>query len=46
MRFKPFDPGGELEVYHTDMPHWRQDGCTHFVTYRLADSIPAQVLRG
>jgi len=26
------------------MPHWRQDGCTYFVTYRLADSIPAKVV--
>ena len=27
------------------MPHWRQSGCTYFVTYRLADSISKQVLR-
>lgn len=27
------------------MPHWRQDGCTYFVTYRMADSIPERVLK-
>jgi REP element-mobilizing transposase RayT len=27
------------------MPHWRQDGCTYFVTFRLADSVPAELLR-
>lgn len=42
--FQPFDPNGEVEVYFTNMPHWRQDGCTYFVTYRLADSIPKNIL--
>jgi len=22
------------------LPHWKQDGCTYFVTFRLADSVP------
>lgn len=25
------------------MPHWEQAGCTYFVTFRLADSLPAKV---
>ncbi len=31
-------PGGNL-------PHWRQDGTTYFVTFRLADSLPKTKLR-
>jgi len=27
-------------MYHRNLPHWRQDGATYFVTYRLADSLP------
>ncbi len=42
--FKPFDLDQPVRVYFTTMPHWRQEGCTYFVTYRLADSIPKQVL--
>ncbi len=41
MPFKPFNP--EAEVYGHEkgkLPHWRQWGCTYFVTSRLADSIP------
>jgi primosomal protein N' (replication factor Y) len=30
-------PGGNL-------PHWRQDGTTYFVTFRLADSLPQEKL--
>lgn len=29
-----------LDVYVRRLPHWRQDGATYFVTYRLADSLP------
>ena len=44
MIFQPFDKRGSVRIYFTSMPHWRQDGCTYFVTYRLADSIPAKVV--
>jgi putative transposase len=29
-----------LEVYVRHLPHWRQEGATYFVTFRLADSLP------
>ncbi|MCU0709075.1 MAG: transposase [Pirellula sp.] len=29
-----------LRIYVRHMPHWRQEGATYFVTFRLADSIP------
>lgn len=32
-------------VTHGDLPHWYRPGCAHFVTYRLAGSIPASLLR-
>ena len=34
-----------LTVYHRTLPHWRQDGATYFVTFRLADSLPQSKLR-
>jgi type I restriction enzyme R subunit len=39
-----FDPHRTVQVYRHHLPHWRQDGVIYFVTFRLADSIPAQVL--
>ncbi|MFK8115202.1 MAG: transposase [Rubripirellula sp.] len=43
--FKPFDERGDVRIYyHGFLPHWRQIGCTYFVTWRLADSIPQAVL--
>ncbi len=29
-----------LKVYMRHLPHWRQEGATYFVTFRLADSLP------
>tara|TARA_R110002096_G_scaffold54517_20_gene140680 strand:- start:13063 stop:13752 length:690 start_codon:yes stop_codon:yes gene_type:complete len=40
MKFQPYDSRQPLRVYFTNLPHWRQEGCTYFVTYRLFDSIP------
>ncbi|MEK0451150.1 MAG: hypothetical protein RL088_3418 [Verrucomicrobiota bacterium] len=28
-----------------NLPHWRQEGCVYFVTFRTDDSIPQEVLR-
>jgi REP element-mobilizing transposase RayT len=33
-----------LEVYEQLLPHWRQDGATYFVTFRLTDSLPQEKL--
>jgi hypothetical protein len=41
--FIPFDEHRELRVYRRSLPHWRQDGATYFVTFRLGDSIPVNV---
>ena len=36
-----FNPYAELEIAKANLPHWRQDNVTYFVTFRLADSLPA-----
>ena len=38
--FQGLHPDKPLTVYQRHMPHWRQDGATYFVTFRLADSLP------
>lgn len=43
--FQPFDEHRAVRVYVRNLPHWRQEGATYFVTFRLGDSIPANVLR-
>lgn len=44
--FQGFNPYGEVRIYeHGILPHWRQDECTYFVTFRLADSLPQSVLQ-
>lgn len=30
----------EVQIYRRNLPHWRQDGATYFVTFRLHDAIP------
>ncbi|HVC92622.1 MAG TPA: hypothetical protein VND64_02980, partial [Pirellulales bacterium] len=29
-----------LDIYQQALPHWRQDGATYFITFRLHDSLP------
>jgi putative transposase len=43
--FVAFNEYRAIRIYERSLPHWRQDGCTYFVTFRLADSIPVGVLR-
>lgn len=43
--FVPFRRHHEVEIFQTgSLPHWRQEGCTYFVTFRTADSLPRKVL--
>ncbi|HZE57169.1 MAG TPA: hypothetical protein VE031_04890 [Chthoniobacterales bacterium] len=39
-----FNPYAEIRHTENRLPHWQQNGATYFVTFRLADSIPANVL--
>ncbi|HQV38433.1 MAG: transposase [Flavobacteriales bacterium] len=40
-----FDPHKELEITSRIRPHWKQAGTIHFVTWRMADSLPQVQLR-
>ncbi len=41
--FTPFDKSRPASIESRHLPHWRQDGATYFVTFRLADSLPNEV---
>ncbi|MEI8386484.1 MAG: class I tRNA ligase family protein [Verrucomicrobiota bacterium] len=36
----------EIKIHERNLPHWEQDSKYYFVTWRLADSIPADVMKG
>ncbi len=38
------DPQEEVVQHRSRLPHWQQDGATYFVTFRLADSLPSQLI--
>jgi REP element-mobilizing transposase RayT len=40
---KPLDKSAPILKTRRILPHWSQDGCTYFVTFRLADSVAAPV---
>jgi len=43
--FKAFNPYEAVRIYTRHLPHWRQKGCTYFVTFHLADALPIAVQR-
>lgn len=42
--FTYFDPRADIDISRRNLPHWRQEGCTYFVTFRLHDSLPREKL--
>ena len=44
MQYEFFDPQGEVTIYYGRLPHWDQPGVMCFITWRTADSVPADVL--
>jgi REP element-mobilizing transposase RayT len=40
--FSPFDPHRPASIKFRRLPHWEQEGCTYFVTFRLDDALPAE----
>jgi len=42
--FKAFDCRGQFWNYERNLPHWRQPGTTYFLTFRLNDSLPQEVI--
>jgi len=43
--FQGLHPYKPVQVYQRHLPHWRQEGATYFVTFRLGDSLPQAKLR-
>ena len=43
--FAGLSPDLPITTYKRNLPHWRQQGATYFVTFRLADSIPQAKLK-
>lgn len=43
--FQVLLPNQPLTMYLRHLPHWRQDGATYIVTFRLHDSLPQEKLR-
>ena len=42
----PFlSPLEEIAIHERNLPHWQQDAKCYFVTWRLADSLPADLIR-
>ena len=39
-----FDHEAEFQVHRRNLPHWTQTAVTYFVTFHLADSLPAKRL--
>ncbi len=43
--FRAMGPHAPAKITQRELPHWRQGGATHFVTFRLADAVPADLQR-
>ena len=41
--FRGYDPCKPVDVYHRNLPHWRQEGASYTVTFRLEDALPSAV---
>ena len=39
-----FVPSAEIRFTRHNLPHWQQSGAAYFVTFRLGDSLPADLL--
>lgn len=43
-QFRGLHPDLPIRRYERHLPHWRQEGATYFVTFRLADALPQEKL--
>jgi carbamoylphosphate synthase large subunit/REP element-mobilizing transposase RayT len=44
-RFHPMNRHGEIRTTRRNLPHWQQKDAAYFVTFRLADAVPKNILR-
>jgi putative transposase len=42
---KFLDPYADIRFTHNRVPHWQQDGAVYFITFRLADALPQNLLK-
>ncbi|MEM0895773.1 MAG: transposase [Verrucomicrobiota bacterium] len=42
--FRGFSRELHVTVFYRNLPHWRQEGATYFVTFRMADALPQSCL--
>ncbi len=42
--FRAMDPHGDIHRTRRNLPHWEQPGVTYFITFRLADAVPTELL--
>ena len=40
-----FNPREEIDTHGSKLPHWQQDSCPQFITFRERDSLPQSMLR-
>src|SRR5438094_551307 len=46
MGFQPMNPYNPIKIRQgANLPHWTQAGVTYAITFRLADSLPTQILQ-
>jgi REP element-mobilizing transposase RayT len=43
--FRGLQPDLPITTYHRHLPHWRQEGATYFVTFRLNDALPQRKIK-
>src|SRR6266496_545055 len=43
--FHAFDEHAEINHTRRNLPHWEQECATYFVTFRLADAVPAELAK-
>ena len=41
--FQGLNPNQALRNYQRNLPHWRQEGATYFLTFRLQDAVPLHI---
>src|ERR1700686_4643218 len=41
---KFFDPHGDIRFTQNRLPHWQQSGAVYFITFRLGDALPRNLL--
>ena len=42
--FRPIPSVNSIQKKTRNLPHWQVSGCTYFITFRLADSIPKSAI--